>query len=231
MSRFELHIRRRHTRATTPPAPWRSAGAIGAVAGFLVLTIALVATAVAVTGVDARAAPAGLSSSAAGGPTPADQAMRLEISLSERELYEYVGDELVNTYPVAVGQPGHETPTGQWGIHQVDWNPDWIPPDSDWAEGEEYRPPGHPENPMGRVRMIYRPPYSIHGTDDLESLGRAASHGSLRMANDDIMDLARRVMEHGGASRSEEWFQEVKADPTDMREVLLPNPVPLVNRP
>lgn len=161
----------------------------------------------------------------------AHQEMRLEISLSERELYVYLGDELVDTYPVAVGQPGHETPTGSWGVHQVDWNPDWTPPDSEWSADADYTPPGHPNNPMGRVRMIYQAPYSIHGTDDLESLGRAASHGSVRMANDDIIELARRVMEHGGASRPDEWFDAILASPTEMREVPLPDPVPLTNRP
>jgi hypothetical protein len=82
---------------------------------------------------------------------------------------------------------------------------------------------------MGRVRMVYRAPYSIHGTEVLESLGQAASHGSIRMANDDIMELARRVMDAGGAPRSEEWFQEVIADPTEMRQVSLADPVPIIN--
>jgi lipoprotein-anchoring transpeptidase ErfK/SrfK len=187
--------------------------------------IAVVALAAAVT----RGAPAD-PAEAADADRAANGSVRLVISLSERELYEYIEGERVHTYPVAVGQPGHETPTGEWGIHQVDWNPDFTPTDSDWAEDLDYMPPGHPDNPMGRVRMIYRAPYSIHGTEALESLGRAASHGSVRMANDDIIELARRVMEHGGEPRSEEWFQAVLDDPTEMHEILLPDHVPLVNR-
>jgi len=159
------------------------------------------------------------------------QQLRLEISISERVLREYRGGELVNTFDVAVGQPDHPTPTGEFQVHQIDWNPDWTPPDSPWAADAEYTPPGHPDNPMGRVRMIYRAPYSIHGTDALESLGRDASHGSVRMANDDILELARRVQEHGGASRSDAWYEEVIGNPTEMYEVSLPNPVELVNRP
>ncbi len=168
--------------------------------------------------------PAGAASSQTASPS-----MRIEVSISARELYEYWNGERVNTFPIAVGQPEYPTPTGEWGIHQVDWNPDWTPPDSDWAEDADFTPPGHADNPMGRVRMIYRAPYSIHGTEVLESLGRAASHGSIRMADDDIMDLARRVMEAGGAPRSEAWFEEVIANPTEMREVSLPNPVPIIN--
>jgi lipoprotein-anchoring transpeptidase ErfK/SrfK len=194
---------------------------------------ALLAASIIAASALAAAAVAGPASTPDRHATPeiVAQEMRLEISLSARELYEYRGDERVRTWPVAVGQPGHETPEGSWGIHQVDWNPDWTPPDSDWAADADYTPPGHPRNPMGRVRMIYRAPYSIHGTEELESLGRAASHGSVRMANDDIIELARRVMEAGGASRPDAWFDAVLADPTEMHEVPLPSPVPLTNRP
>lgn len=156
--------------------------------------------------------------------------LRLEVDISAREIREYRGGVVANTFPIAVGQPDHPTPTGEWGIHQVDWNPDWTPPDSEWTGDAEYTPPGHPDNPMGRVRMIYMAPYSIHGTDDLESLGRAASHGSIRMANEDITELARRIMEAGGAPRSEAWYEEVLDTPTEMRRVSLRDPVPLVNK-
>jgi lipoprotein-anchoring transpeptidase ErfK/SrfK len=171
----------------------------------------------------APGAPAPLSAQDAGG-------LRLEVIRSERVLHVYRGDERIGSHDVAVGREGHRTPTGEFGIHQVDWNPDWTPPDSEWSADREYKEPGHPDNPMGRVRMIYRAPYSLHGTDALESLGEAASHGSIRVANETIMELARMVMAHGGAERSEEWFEGAIADPEEMREVALPDPVPLVIR-
>ena len=161
---------------------------------------------------------------------PVEGELRIEISLSERELYEYRGGERVNTFPVAVGQQDHETVTGEWGIHEVVWNPEWIPPDSEWAEDFDRKDPGHPDNPLGQAQMIFKAPYSIHGTDDLESLGEAASHGSIRMANDDIIGLAQRVMEAGGAERSDAWVEEALADPGDLRSVGLPDPVPIVIR-
>jgi lipoprotein-anchoring transpeptidase ErfK/SrfK len=158
----------------------------------------------------------------------AQDALRLELSQEERELYVFVDEEIVDIYPVAIGQPTHSTPTGSFTIHQVDWNPDWTPPDSDWAEGEDYHAPGEEGNPMGRVRMIYRAPYSIHGTEDLDSLGEAESHGSIRMSNEDIKELARLVMKAGGEERTEDWFERVIGEPTEMVEVRLPDPVPLV---
>ncbi len=192
-----------------------------AVSGFLGLIAAVPALALA-------GDPVNQPGSAAAAPGEGE--LRIEVSLSERELYEYRGDERVNTFSVAVGQPDHETVTGEWGIHEVVWNPEWIPPDSEWAEDYDRKEPGHTDNPLGRAQLIFKAPYSIHGTDDLESLGEAASHGSIRMANDDIIGLAQRVMEAGGVERSEAWVEEALADPGDMRSVGLPDPVPIIIR-
>jgi len=162
--------------------------------------------------------------------TAAANGLRLVADLSARELHVYQGGSRTDSYPISVGKPGHETPTGEFSIHKIDWNPDWTPPDSEWAEGRTPKDPGEAGNPMGRVRMIYKPPYSIHGTDDLDSLGQAESHGSIRMANSDIIELARRVMAAGGEDRSSEWYERVHEDRTTMYEVELPDPVPLENR-
>lgn len=155
------------------------------------------------------------------------EGLRVEISLSEREAYVFVDDEIVRTEPVAVGKPGHETPTGEWHIYQIDWNPDWTPPDSEWSEDEDFTEPGDSDNPMGRVRMIFDPPYSIHGTDANDSLGKAASHGSIRMSNEAIKEVARLVMEHADERRDEAWFEEVLSTPDEMVEVMLSEPVPI----
>jgi hypothetical protein len=155
--------------------------------------------------------------------------LRLEVSLGDRELRVFRAGEEIRRYDIAVGQPDHPTPTGDFTIHQVDWNPDWTPPDSEWAEDREHKAPGQEGNPMGRVRLVYRAPYTIHGTEDLESLGGAESHGSIRMANEDIIEHATLVMEAGGETRSDAWYEEVLANPTEMVSVELANPVRLVN--
>lgn len=162
---------------------------------------------------------------------PAQAPVRIVIDVSERKLYEYIGGELTNTYAVAVGTRKYPTPTGRFRIYQVDWNPTWHPPDSDWAKGEAPKGPGEPGNPMGRVKMIFKPPYTIHGTTAVESLGKAASHGSIRLSNRNAMNLARRLMEHGGAHRSDAWYTEVIRSPRDLRQVRIPNPIPLQIRP
>jgi lipoprotein-anchoring transpeptidase ErfK/SrfK len=152
----------------------------------------------------------------------------VDVSLEARLLSLYRDGERVATYQIGVGQPDWPVQTGEWHIYQIDFNPDWNPPsDEEWAEDEGYHPPGHPDNPMGRVRLRYDPPRSIHGTDDTESIGRAESHGSIRIRNEDGIELARQIMEASGDGRSGDWFERVLGNETEMVTVELSNPVPI----
>jgi murein L,D-transpeptidase YcbB/YkuD len=164
-----------------------------------------------------------------GGPDaqPAEGELRLEISLAERELRVYRGERVVETHPVAIGQAEYPTPPGTYRIDEVVWNPEWIPPDSEWAEDRERKAPGDPDNPLGQAQLVFQRPYSIHGTDEIGSLGRAASHGSVRVSNEVATQLARMAMEAGGAARSEEWYRDAQEQRTQERTVMLPRPIPL----
>jgi lipoprotein-anchoring transpeptidase ErfK/SrfK len=160
-------------------------------------------------------------------PQPAPPDMRLEVNLAERELYVYKGGQQVAAHPVAVGSEEWPTPTGEWTIGQVIWNPRWIPPEEEWAEDEEVAEPGDPDNPLGRAQLVYRAPNSIHGTNEESSLGKAVSHGSIRVSNQVAMDLARQVMEAGGAGKDEAWYREARQNTSQRRDVAIPNPVPI----
>jgi L,D-transpeptidase catalytic domain len=166
-------------------------------------------------------------------PTPAPPAMpppdlRLEVNVAERELYVYRNDQRIATHPVAVGTSEWPTRTGEWTIGQVVFNPRWTPPtDEEWAKDEEVKEPGDPENPLGRAQLVYDAPRSIHGTNEPESLGKAESHGSIRIANSVAVQLARMVMESGGAQRDEAFFQQVQSNRRERVEVAIPNPIPI----
>ncbi|HEX6372864.1 MAG TPA: L,D-transpeptidase [Longimicrobium sp.] len=128
---------------------------------------------------------------AAAPPAAAQENDRLVIDLSVPALRVTVraGDTVLKTYPVAVGQVGHETPLGTYTISHAEWNPWWRPPASAWARGSKPTPPGS-DNPMGGVKLYFAPLYYRHGTPDEESLGTPASHGCVRMLNDDMVELA-----------------------------------------
>lgn len=152
--------------------------------------------------------------------------MSLLVDLSDRVLLVMSGDEIVKRFPVSVGQEGYGTPAGTYRISHMIWNPRWVPPASNWARDHHIEPPGSPGNPMGRVKMFFREPdLYIHGTALPSSLGRARSHGCVRMRNTDAVELARIVMVNGGEPKTPEWFEETISKADTSREVALSRPV------
>jgi lipoprotein-anchoring transpeptidase ErfK/SrfK len=93
----------------------------------------------------------------------------------------YDGRRLVRTFHVATGQPAYPTPAGVWRIVDMQRNPWWRPPTSDWARGLQPIPPG-PGNPLGTRWMgLDASGVGIHGTNAPASIGYSLSHGCIRM--------------------------------------------------
>ena len=161
-------------------------------------------------------------------PDQAQAQLELRVDLSERQMSLYLDGRLTETYPVAVGQPEFATPQGTYGLSRVVWNPSWIPPDEEWAEDADPKAPGEVGNPMGRVKIYFSPAYYIHGTTDVKSLGRPASHGCIRMRNQDAVNLARWIMDYGGAQQADGWYADTLRNFTRTREVAVPNPQILI---
>lgn len=154
--------------------------------------------------------------------------LRFEVDISDRKLRVFQGDRLTATHDVAVGTSEWPTPTGSWEFHRVDLNPEWVPPkDEEWAKDEETKAPGDPENPMGRARLVYRMPNTVHGTDDLESLGKASSHGSIRVANEVAIQLAEMLLKAGGAWEGPQWFQQMTGNRTEEYHIRLQQRIPI----
>ena len=134
------------------------------------------------------------------GPSRHDGPITLQVSLSARQLRVADGDSTVAMYEVAVGRPSNPTPTGTFETGDIVWNPSWTPPSSNWAANKHYQPPGAAANPMQGVKIYFRAPYYyIHGTNNPGSIGEAASHGCIRMTEDDAVALARRIERAGGS--------------------------------
>jgi len=141
---------------------------------------------------------------------PAAADLRLEVDLSDRELRAIIDGDVAETFVVAIGKEKNPTPTGEFNIRKLVWNPSWRPPDAKWARGKTAKPAGHPDNPMKIVKMFFmEPDYYIHGTGEDESLGSAASHGCIRMSEDDVTRLGQLVMEYGGKPMPEPWYRRL----------------------
>jgi lipoprotein-anchoring transpeptidase ErfK/SrfK len=102
--------------------------------------------------------------------------------------------KLQKSYTVAIGQVGYDTPAGMYEIQNKAVNPAWSVPNSDWAGAlaGQVVPPG-PENPIKARWLGIYDGAGIHGTDQTWSLGTAASHGCVRMAIPDVIELYDQV--------------------------------------
>jgi lipoprotein-anchoring transpeptidase ErfK/SrfK len=103
--------------------------------------------------------------------------------------------EPVASYPVAVGMPGHVTPTGRFKIANKAVDPAWSAPDRPWAGAyrNEVVAGGSAENPLKARWLGIVDGVGIHGTDATGSLGTAASHGCIRMSVAAVKELYPRV--------------------------------------
>lgn len=116
--------------------------------------------------------------------------LRIEINIPAYTLTLYSDTTVIRSYPIAVGSPRFQTPTGHYSITEVVIDPWWYPPkDSPWAEGKEVTPPG-PTNPLGAVKIPLADGILIHGTGDPQGVRKALSHGCIRLHNADILELA-----------------------------------------
>jgi lipoprotein-anchoring transpeptidase ErfK/SrfK len=103
--------------------------------------------------------------------------------------------EQVASYRVAVGMPGHATPTGRFHIANKAVDPAWSAPDRPWAGAyrNEVIAGGSAQNPLKARWLGVVSGVGIHGTDATWSLGRRASHGCIRMSIPAVKRLYERV--------------------------------------
>jgi lipoprotein-anchoring transpeptidase ErfK/SrfK len=122
---------------------------------------------------------------------PRANEIHLLLKVGQRKVHVYRGQKLLNTYPVAVGKKGWETPVGNWNVTLMQRNPGWT----NFKTGEVV-PPG-PDNPLGERWIGFwtdgKDEIGFHGTTNLASIGKAASHGCVRMSNKDVKILYRLV--------------------------------------
>ena len=115
---------------------------------------------------------------------------------------------LRNAFPVAIGMPGWETPTGRFEVLQKIPNPVWVHP----VSGERVEEQGA-NNPLGSHWIAFHrdcrgrdahdgdawitikgcTTTGFHGTPHRWTVGRAVPHGCVRLYKEDVRALYRQV--------------------------------------
>ncbi|KFA86133.1 murein L,D-transpeptidase [Enterobacter sp. EGD-HP1] len=125
------------------------------------------------------------------------------VNLAELRLYYFPpGENIVQVFPLGIGQLGLETPVTTTRVSQKIPNPTWTPTPGIRArsleQGIKLPPvvPAGPNNPLGRFALrlgVGNGEYLIHGTSAPDSVGLRVSSGCMRMNAPDIKALFEQV--------------------------------------
>lgn len=101
-------------------------------------------------------------------------------------------------YPSTLGAGYDPSPTGDFHLTSITWDPPFHYQPKLFAEVSNTKPearlPKGPNSPVGVVWMaLSKPHYGIHGTASPETIGYANSHGCVRLTNWDAIELGRMV--------------------------------------
>ena len=118
---------------------------------------------------------------------PADAVKRvIVVSLEDKKLALVEDGQVKKVYTVAVGKPSTPSPTGTFTIARRVKDPTYS------HNGKTVLP--GPGNPVGTRWMgLSIKGYGIHGTNEPKSIGKAASHGCIRMAKKDLEEMYAMV--------------------------------------
>ena len=118
----------------------------------------------------------------------------LVLNVAAKKVVLYTNGEATKEYPVGVGTSLTPTPLGDFKIVRRIFNPAWVNP----FRQSKVIAPGE-KNPIGQYWLGFAmnkktQEYGFHSTVDLSSIGKASTHGCIRLHPDDMKELFNLVM-------------------------------------
>jgi L,D-transpeptidase ErfK/SrfK len=147
------------------------------------------------------------------------------VNIPDRMLYYFKEGKLASAFPVGLGRPEWETPTGAFTIRGRERSPTWHVPASIREEMETKGeavvttvPPG-PDNPLGRFALQTSiPGVLLHETIWPTSVYKFRSHACIRIMADNMEKFFKSVKVGTGG---EIIYEPVKVALTDNGRILL----------
>jgi lipoprotein-anchoring transpeptidase ErfK/SrfK len=131
-------------------------------------------------------------------PAPGTPLLAIKVDIKTNMLGVFESDKLVAAYPVTVGSAQTASPIGEWKVQRIVKLPTFR-----WDEamlkygrrsGNFHMLPPGPNSPIGVIWIaLNKKGIGMHGTNEPETIGHAASHGCVRLANWDIVRLAQKI--------------------------------------
>jgi len=131
-------------------------------------------------------------------PRPALKTRRVEIDTKSKTLTITDGGKILAAFPITPGSKQLPAPIGTWQIVKIATLP-WFRWDKAMLlhgkrSGDFHNIPPGPRNEVGLVWIgLNKKGIGIHGTNNPDSIGRSASHGCIRLANWDAVEVLNAV--------------------------------------
>ena len=132
------------------------------------------------------------------GESGAPRKVSIKIDTKTNMLGVFENEKLIAAYPVTVGSAETASPIGDWKVRGIAKLPRFRY-DKEMLEhgqrsGNFYMLPPGPRNPAGVMWIaLNKQGIGVHGTNEPDSIGRAVSHGCIRLANWDVVRLATKI--------------------------------------
>ena len=108
----------------------------------------------------------------------------IQIKLSQQTMNVYVDGAHLAAWAVSTARPGYRTPVGTFQPYHLE--------KMHYSTLYDYTPMPH--------SMFFDGNFAIHGTSETRNLGRAVSHGCVRLRRDNARTLFDLVTRHGRAN-------------------------------
>lgn len=163
---------------------------------------------------------------------PGQPDIRITLNVPSFRLTLWQNGKEVKSWYVGIGMKEFPIYIGEREASEIIWNPDWIPPDSDWVKEKKGITPlevikaSDPRNPLGKLKIPLGNHYLIHQAGGSADVGSLVSHGCVRMLRSELYDLAEKIIAARSADVSPKRIAAAKRSQRKLT-VPLDEPVPV----
>ncbi len=147
---------------------------------------------------------------------PGNGDIHITVNIPAFQLTLWQGNKEVKTYQIGIGRKDFELPSGLRYAKQIVFNPDWIPPDSEWVYEHDAAPgevveADDPRNPLGKVKIpIGNGGILIHQAFKPSDIGHLVSHGCVRLVLTELYEVIDEIIAARSLKVSKQQLEHAK---------------------
>jgi L,D-transpeptidase YbiS len=147
---------------------------------------------------------------------PGNGDIRITVNIPAFQLTLWQGNKEVKVYQIGIGRKDFPLPSGLRYARQIVFNPDWIPPNSEWVYEHDVEPgerveADDPRNPLGKIKIpIGGSGILIHQAFKPSDIGHLVSHGCVRVKLDELYELIDKITTARGVPVKRDQIERAK---------------------